>query len=143
MKKLKIEELEHARVCVLENAKSLYEEARLLANHGFYARAYILAHICNEELSKITMLVGIAMDVVNGEKIDWKKFIKRISNHINKINYMHVENYFDSEIRSDDSDLLDYADALKSTSKLNEDKNNSLYAGIVNDKFMQPNELFD
>lgn len=143
VKNLNIEELEHARVCVLQNAQSLYKEALLLENHGFYARAYTLAHICNEELSKLPMLVGIAMDVLNGEAIDWKAFNQRISSHIKKIDFMHVENYLNSEIRSDDSDLLEFQYALKSTSQLNADKNNSLYAGVVDNKFTQPNHLFD
>lgn len=143
VKNLNIEELENARVCVLENAQSLYKEAILLEKHGFYARAYSLAHICNEELSKLPMIVGIAMDVVNGEAIDWKNFNKRISSHIKKIDYMHVENYLNSEIRSDDSDLCDFRDSLRSTVLLNNDKNNSLYAGVVDGKFTQPNHLFD
>ena len=143
VKNLHIEELESARVCVLQNAQSLYKEALLLESHDFYARAYTLAHICNEELSKLPMLVGIAMDVVNGEAIDWKVFNKRISSHIKKINFMNVENYLNSEIRSDDSDFRDFQDALTSAPQLNAYKNNSLYAGVVDNKFTQPNHLFD
>ena len=143
MKKLKIEEIESARVCVMQNAKSLFEEAVLLEKHGFYARSYALAHICNEELSKIPMLVGVAMDVINGETIDWKKLNRRLTSHLEKLNAMHTQNYLTSDIRSDDSDVVAYEDSLKTTPRLNEDKNNSLYAGIVNNKFTQPNSLFD
>ena len=115
----------------------------MLKEHGYYARSYTLAHICNEELSKIPMLVGVAMDLINGEDIDWKKLSRRLSNHIEKLNAMHAHDYFTSEIRADDSDVTAYDEAKKTTPKLNENKNNSLYAGIVNNKFKQPNDIFN
>lgn len=143
MKKLKVEEIENARVCVLQNAQSLFEEAILLEKHGFYARSYTLAHICNEELSKIPMLVGAAMDIINGDSVDWTKLSRRLTNHIEKLNAMHTQYYLASDVRADNSDVTAYEDSMKSTPRLNDDKNNSLYAGIVNNKFTQPSLLFD
>lgn len=143
MKKLKVKEIERARVCVLQNAQSLFEEAVLLEKHGFYARSYTLAHICNEELSKIPMLVGTVMDIINGDSVDWKKLSRRLTNHIEKLNAMHMQYYLSNEIPADNSDVTAYEDSMKSTPRLNDDKNNSLYAGVVNNKFTQPSLLFN
>lgn len=140
---LKIEEVVNARICVLENAKSLFEEAKLLNMHGYFARAYTLAHICNEELSKIPMLVGVGMDLINGDEIDWKKFNRHLTSHNEKLNAMHTQAYLNSDIFSENSDEDAYEKAMNSTKTLNENKNNSLYAGIVKNKFVQPKELFE
>lgn len=138
---LSIEEIESARAKLLRNAESLFAESQLLFEHGFYSRAYCLAHLCCEELAKIPMLVGVGLDLVNGEKVDWKKLHRRLTRHQEKINAMHVHDYFQSEIRADDSDVREYEAALKKTPHLNDMKNNSLYVGLVDNAFREPSEV--
>ena len=132
MKALSIEEIESARAKVLRNAESLFAESRLLYEHGFYPRAYCLAHLCCEELAKIPMLVGVGLDLVNGDEVDWEKLHRRLTKHHDKINAIHSHDYFRSEIRSDDSDVMEYETALKTTPHLNDKKNNSLYGSYCN-----------
>lgn len=141
MKALSIEEIESARAKLLRNAESLFSESQLLYEHSFFPRAYCLAHLCCEELAKIPMLVGVGLDLVNGEEIDWVKLHRRLTRHQDKINAMHCLDYFQSEIRAEDSDVIEYETALKTTHHLNDMKNNSLYAGLVDSVFREPREV--
>lgn len=141
MKALSIEEIESARAKLLSNAESLFSESQLLYEHGFFPRAYYLAHLCCEELAKIPMLVGVGLDLLNGEEIDWKKLHRRLTRHQDKINAMHVHDYLQSKIRADDSDVREHEAALKNTPHLNDMKNNSLYAGLVDSIFREPSEV--
>jgi AbiV family abortive infection protein len=141
MRQLSIEEIESARVKLLRNAESLFAESRLLYEHGFFSRAYTLAHICCEELAKIPMLVGAGLDLANGDEVDWKKLFRRLTAHKEKIDAMHAIDYFRSEIRADESDLNRYEEAFRTTLHLNNTKNNSLYAGLVDDVFFEPAEM--
>jgi len=141
MKALSIQEIESAREKLLRNAESLFEESHLLYQNGFFPRAYCLAHLCCEELAKIPMLVGVGLDLVNGDQVDWKKLYRRLTRHQDKINAMHVHDYFQSEVRADDSDVREHEAALKTTPHLNDMKNNSLYAGLVNSIFREPSEV--
>jgi AbiV family abortive infection protein len=119
MRPLSIEEIESARIKLLRNAESLFAESLLLYEHGFFARAYTLAHICCEELAKIPMLVGAGLDLANGDEVDWKKLFRRLTDHKEKIKAMHSRDYLLSEIRVDDSDLTRYEEALEATPHLN------------------------
>jgi AbiV family abortive infection protein len=141
MKALSIEEIESARAKLMRNAESLFVESRLLYGNRFFSRAYTLSHICCEELAKIPMLVGAGLDLANGDEVDWNKLYRRLTDHKEKINFMHALEYFRSEIRSDDSDYRHYEEDLKSTPRLNNMKNNSLYSGLVNDVFLEPAEM--
>jgi|GEM_PF-1676880 hypothetical protein len=46
-----------------------------------------------------------------------------------------------SEIRADESDVREHETALKTTPHLNDMKNNSLYAGLVDGVFRKPSEV--
>lgn len=62
----KIDELIDA---LLKNANSLINESKLLHNHGYYSRAFSLAHFAREELSKIVMLQAAGMKVIFGHVV--------------------------------------------------------------------------
>lgn len=87
------------------------------------------------------MLVGVGLDLVNGDEVDWNKLHRRLTRHQDKINAMHVHDYFQSEIRADDSDVRAHEAALKTTHHRNDMKNNSLYAGVVDSVFREPSEV--
>lgn len=141
MRALTIQEIESARAKLLRNAESLFAESELLYQHGYFSRAYTLVHLCCEELAKIPMLVGAGLDLVNGDEVDWKKLHQRLTRHQDKLNAMHVNDYFRSEIRADDADVREHEAALETTPYLNNMKNNSLYAGLIDDVFKEPSEV--
>jgi len=141
MKPLSIEQIEQAREKLLNNAEQLFTESLLLFENGHFARSYTLSHLCCEEIAKIPMLVGAGLDIVAGEEVDWKKLGKRLTSHTEKIEAVHAHDYFRSEIRADDSDFKAYEKAMETIPHLNNMKNNSLYAGIVGDNYVQPSEV--
>lgn len=130
MKPLTPEQVEVARVQILENAMSLLGEAKLLFDHGFYARAYALAHLASEEIVKIPMLVRAVLDEIAGIPYDWKKLEKRLTSHVAKIDAAHFHDYLIANVQSDDSDVSDYEASLGTTRDLNASKNNSIYCGF-------------
>lgn len=68
-----------------ENAASLIKDAKvLLATKGF-ARAHALAHLAREELSRISILHAVAVRILSGVPVDWKKTQKRLRDHKVKI----------------------------------------------------------
>lgn len=85
----KIDELIEA---LFNNATSLIDESKLLHNHGYYTRAFSLAHFAREELSKIVMLQAAGMKVISGHEVDWKKLMRRFRNHKDKIRLETINN---------------------------------------------------
>ncbi len=54
---------------ILLNTWELVEEANLLFNNGYYARAYSLAHLALEENAKLTVLTFLSIDILHGKEI--------------------------------------------------------------------------
>lgn len=57
---------------LLTNAESLIEEAAILFQNSFYARAFTLSHIAREELSKCLMLHAAGVKKLAGHPVDEK-----------------------------------------------------------------------
>lgn len=131
MKPLSPDQVEIARVQILENATSLLQESSLLFENGFFARSYTLAHLASEEIVKIPMLVRAVLDELAGIPYDWEKLERRLTSHVKKIDAGHFHDYLQTEVRADDSDVRDYEAALEKTTDLNADKNNSIYCGFL------------
>ncbi len=138
MKPLSPEQVEVARVFILENSISLLRESQVLFDHGFFARSYTLAHLASEEIVKIPMLVRAVLDEVAGIPYDWKKLEKRLTSHGKKIDAGHFHDYLQTDIRADDSDVRDYEAALETTPDINADKNNSMYCGFADGTATSP-----
>ncbi|NHQ60154.1 AbiV family abortive infection protein [Chlorobium sp. BLA1] len=138
MKPLAHKQVEIARSMILENARSLLEEAKLLYVHGFFARAYTLAHLSSEEIVKIPMIVRAVLDEASGIPYDWKKLAKRLNSHTKKIEATLFHDYLQTEIRADDSDVNDYKAALETIPDLNNEKNNSIYCNFNNGIAVSP-----
>ena len=81
---LKVEDIKKIYTKIYENACELIDEAELLLEHQKYARAYLCAHISVEEFGKLPMLYTVAINVHNGDKVDWKALSKRLRDHKKK-----------------------------------------------------------
>jgi len=81
---LKVEDIKKIYTKIYENACELIDEAELLLEHQKYARAYLCAHISIEEFGKLPMLYTVAINVHNGDKVDWKALSKRLRDHKEK-----------------------------------------------------------
>ena len=74
MNPISINEIEDVRVKILDNARELLEDAELLLSHERFTRAYSLAHLASEEMTKLPMVCGVAISILRGEEVDWSKF---------------------------------------------------------------------
>jgi len=90
MKNLTIYELYGLRLRIFENAGSLCREAQLLLDHGYYARAYLLAHLAVEELGKIPIVASVIRAIRDGTVVDWKATQERFRNHQSKVYSDHL-----------------------------------------------------
>ena len=142
MNKLKIDHLHKLRLSIFDNAESLYKEAKLLNQNGFYARAFLLAYFACEELGKIPMIVGALGQLTQGNEVDWKKVRKRFLNHKAKVESEDFHHYVfgiepDLLMNSDVKWLNDQKE--QSRSKVDR-KNESTYVDVVEGKIMLPAE---
>jgi len=121
---------------ILINVWELYEEANWLYQHGHYARAYALAHLSFEETAKTTVLTYLAMDIFAGRTITPETIQELFSsnlfiNHSNKLRiaFLKLPN-------------IDFQETVKQTRGLNQFKNKSLYADILDGEMFKPSDFF-
>jgi AbiV family abortive infection protein len=141
LKALSVEQIETARVKVLENARELVEEAELLLSNARFARAYALAHLACEEMAKLPMLLRAATDTLMGEEFDWPKLQRRLRSHHAKIRNILFTDYLVDQDVEGDADLKRLSEDLKRVPTYNKLKNWSLYADLSDDVFLKPSEL--
>ena len=127
MQNMTIDDIIDGMVKIKLNAQSLSDEAELLLNNKYFARAYTLSHIAREEISKLYILFRIGIEVIAGKKYDNKKLQKRLNSHKSKIEFFS----FPIAIHSHKGEFVE---------KINERKNNSLYVGWKDSKFQSPSE---
>ena len=131
------EQLIVARNKIIDNAKSLYEEASLLYENKKYARAYFLLCIANEELGKSIIVTSAIIDLI-AETIDWNQFWKDFRNHKQKTRTIeHMENIFVSS----DTNFTDPKEIQRLIPVLEEMKMASLYSDMLHTEFIVPNEF--
>jgi AbiV family abortive infection protein len=143
VRELSVEELLDGYREALANAGELLDEAELLLENEHYARAYFLAHIACEEMAKSPMFYRVACELALDLSTDWRKLDRRLRDHQDKIRNVLTMDYFQSEIRADDSDLRDYEEDLAKVPVHNEAKNDSLYVGLTDKGFARPSTRFD
>lgn len=104
MQGLTIDELHALRLQIFNNAEALYKESSLLFEHAHYARAYLLAHFCCEELGKIPIVVGVVGYLLCQKSPDWKRVEKRFYDHKRKIDsddFHHFTFAIDADLIAD------------------------------------------
>jgi AbiV family abortive infection protein len=126
VRELSVEELLDGCRESLANASELLDEAELLLENEHYARAYFLAHIACEEMAKSPILNRAACELALELPPDWRKLDKRLRDHRGKIRKVLTMDYFQSEIRVDDSDVKDFAEDLERVPLYNQAKNDRL-----------------
>jgi AbiV family abortive infection protein len=143
MQAIPLQHIEAGRRKLLANAQALVQEADLLLANQHFARAYALAHLASEELGKLPMYVRAGMESALGHAVDWKALGAKATNHTRKLNALHALDYFQSDIRVDNSDHASYVAALSTTPALNARKNASLYVSITPQGTTAPAEAID
>lgn len=140
MKQMTVDQLHQLRLDIFDNAESLHKEAKLLLEHDFFARSYLLAYFCCEELGKLPIVVGAVGHLQKGDAADWKKIMKRFRDHKAKVDSDDMHHYMfgiDLDLVND-SDLKWLADA-RSLAKTRVDlKNNSTYVDVQNGNAISP-----
>jgi AbiV family abortive infection protein len=140
MNGLSAAEVEGARRKVLRNAVALLREARLLFRNRRYPRAYALAHLASEEMSKLPMLVRAGLESQADPRFDWRKLGKRLQSHKSKLRAAVLWDYMLDPDMADDADLKRLQQGLEDIDEANVLKNRSLYAGVVGESFVSPRE---
>lgn len=70
MKPLTLEALDSAYKKIYENAKELLEEAHILFEHNKFARAYSLAQLAGEEISKLNIIFNVSNNLIYNKPIN-------------------------------------------------------------------------
>jgi AbiV family abortive infection protein len=138
MSRLTLKQLDAAIDAVLENARSLIDESKLLLRFGFHARAYTLGHIAREELAKVTMFYATGLRILSGNTVDWKRLHKRLRDHKEKLK----SDALLMLISTPGAALaLPIEKALAGIDVRNEWKNDSLYVALKGNAFKTPSEM--
>ena len=127
MQHITVDDIIDGMVKITLNAQSLADEAELLLNNKYFARAYTLPHIAREEISKLYILFRIGIEVIAGKEYDNKKLQKRLNSHKSKIEFFSFP-------------IALHRQKDKFVETINERKNNSLYVGWKDSKFQSPSE---
>lgn len=143
MKPLSINQIEEGCVKILENAEELIGDAELLLAKKRFARAYFLAHLACEELAKVPMLIGAAVDILSGRECDWLELHRRLHSHTEKIMGIIVVDYFTDKNIEKDPDVERLKEDIERTMDYKKLKEYSLYTGLIDDCFQKPSELID
>ena len=139
MKNLSIGEIEELRKLILENAEELSEEASILFNNKKYARAYTLSHLASEELAKLPILSKLALDLINGKDVNWKKIDKKLNSHTEKLKGLLFSDLLGTDINPSEKNITVHEKTISRIQILNDLKNVSLYAGKYQDSLYKPN----
>lgn len=140
MQKLDILSLHDLRLKIFDNAEELHKEAKLLFEHEMYARAYLLAYYCFEELGKIPIIVGVIVKLNAGEQVDWKKVQKRFCKHTAKISSQNHHYYMfglDPDLLRD-SDLAWLKSAQDTVGRSFNMKNMATYVDVQDGSLLVP-----
>lgn len=134
--KLSLHQIDQGIEALLTNAKDLIEEATILYTNARIPRAFALAHLAREELSKVAILQATGTRILANHEIDWKELTKRFRDHKSKLKLEIVEQIL--FINSETEDKFDYSATENIAETRNNEKNNSLYVGFEKDTFILP-----
>lgn len=141
MNKITNEQLLKARQKTLENAKELLEEAEILYRSGHWSRVVFLSHILREEIGKNIILSSLFLQQLAGDKINWSKYWKRLTSHVEK-SFMSswIENIFLTiHIPKDYKTYLIKLETEIKTQEILKQK--SLYCDFTNGIAQSPNDI--
>lgn len=126
---------------LLKNASQLVAEANTLLGVSAFARTFALAHLAREELSKVTMLYAAGARMAAGHDVDWQSLMKRLRDHKAKLRMETVEHALlmigNGLTEKGEESLSNIAAVCEYR---NSQKNDSLYVGFVDGRFILPQE---
>lgn len=139
-----IEQIDSYIEALMVNAEQLISESRLLLDGNAYARSFSLAHFAREELAKVGMLEAAGTKLIAGHKVDFRKLSKRLTDHKEKLRSEFTE----AMIMAAGAGITELAeDIAKFGSHMvnyrNDNKNSSLYVGIIDGVVSRPHALFN
>lgn len=120
------------------NADELIADAHVLRAAGRPTRAYTLAHLAREELSKIGMLFPAGVNVCRGAAVDWKSLWKRFTSHKKKLRLESVDNALLALRYSEGDDDQVLSHMIASGDHRDNKKNWSLYVSFEEGQFVVP-----
>jgi AbiV family abortive infection protein len=126
---------------LVKNASQLIAEANTLLGVSAFARAFALAHLAREELSKVTMLYSAGGRMAAGHEVDWQSLMKRLRDHKAKLRMETVENalfMIGNGLTEKGEESLSNITAV--SEYRNSQKNDSLYVGFTEGRFILPQE---
>lgn len=131
----------------IKNADELFDEARVLANAGHVARAFLLHQISLEECGKAELLYVSLSEVLRGQPVDLKQLSKVLAKHAakNKTNAYFLPKSEAEVSAGEQSDLKAVASAFNELQEAfhkesNDLKNASLYVDF-DGMFKAPSEV--
>jgi len=129
------------------NAESLIDEADLLVSKQYYSRAYTLYQLGIEELGKCKLLSHYILEYYLGRPVTEKELdIMGLRDHTIKAKiiyyqFLKLAELF-KEYEAEKVGLFEEITiAFKNASELNIKKNQSLYVGLIHNKFISPSEI--
>lgn len=141
---LNLAQIDQGIEAILSNAEGLVSEARTLFSMEAFARTFTLAHLAREELSKVEMLQSTAIRLLAEHPVNWKKLMTRLRDHKAKLYLEHVGNSLLIQGSSDDPKAKTQLNLAGPVVEYrNSQKNDSLYVGIENGRFITPASHFD
>ena len=128
------EDFREWRSGTLSNAKDLAYEARLLFNHGCLSRAYYLAHMATEEITKSILLGELSSATMKDEQMP--KLNKLLRSHRKKIEFLiqfgaSLSPELKSRLEGSEKDLI---------SHINDLKNDTMYVSFEAGSVLTPSE---
>jgi AbiV family abortive infection protein len=140
-----------ARIKALQNAQSLYEDAKLLFDNNRWPRSFFLSQIATEELGKYGIITTSSVQAFRGS-LNWNHFRKRFTNHKNKTKHFLLfedlyhgnltDDFFENfnENRAPDTRHSDSLEKIKMASlycDMNKDGKVSLPENIITKDFCE------
>jgi AbiV family abortive infection protein len=140
-----------ARKKVLQNAQSLYEDAKILFENNRWPRSFFLSQIATEELGKYGLIVTSSVWAAHGS-LDWNHFRKRFTNHKDKTKHFLLfeglyhgnlsDDFFENFDENEDADtkLADSLEKIKMASlycDMNKDGMVSLPGNVITKDFCE------
>ena len=133
----------------IDNARELYNGAKLLYDNKKYSLAISLIVMAHEEIGKVFLIGGLNDDNENKRKIIWQEFynhegkLEQIISNIISLAAMYENNISAkgiSEIKIYFSKTFDkfYSDAINIAKKMNQYKKMGFYVDYTNGQFTSP-----
>lgn len=140
MKPMTVEQLFAAVAKARENAKELVEEAEILLERQRYARAFTLAQLASEELTKTTAFVTMSVQVQRGKPFKWDKVDNALRDHVKKTEGALFMDYMRMSHSSVQADVAVLLKDTQAAGRINTLKKQSLYVTRVSDGYVKPSE---